>query len=197
GTGVGLALALVLVAGRGIPVATAVLLVAAGALVGLVLRDLLLTRQVRRREQRIVLELPTVAELLALAVAAGQGAAGAVARVAALSDGELTGELRAVLADTHAGTPLVVALEAMAERTGVPALARFAEALVVAIERGTPLAEVLRAQATDVREASRRELMEIGGRKEIAMMIPVVFLILPVTVVFAIFPGLAALRLDL
>jgi tight adherence protein C len=61
--------------------------------------------------------------------------------------------------------------------------------MVIAIERGTPLADVLRAQAVDVREAGKRALLESGGRKEIAMMVPVVFLILPVTVLFALFPG--------
>jgi len=37
--------------------------------------------------------------------------------------------------------------------------------------------------------------MEEAGRKEIGMMVPVVFLILPVTVLFAIYPGVAFLRL--
>ena len=68
-------------------------------------------------------------------------------------------------------------------------LARFVDGIAVAVERGTPLADVLRAQAVDVREASKRALLETGGRKEIAMMLPVVFLILPVTVLFALFPG--------
>jgi tight adherence protein C len=44
--------------------------------------------------------------------------------------------------------------------------------VATAVERGTPLADVLRAQAQDVREAGRRALMEEGGKKEIAMMIP-------------------------
>ena len=61
--------------------------------------------------------------------------------------------------------------------------------MIVAVERGTPLAEVLRAQAQDVREEGRRAVMEEGGKKEIAMMIPVVFLVLPITVLFALFPG--------
>ncbi len=65
----------------------------------------------------------------------------------------------------------------------------------MAVERGTPLAEVLRAQAQDVRETGRRALMESGGRKEVLMMVPVVFLILPVTVVFAVFPSIATLRI--
>ncbi|MCV2393749.1 type II secretion system F family protein [Actinotalea sp. M2MS4P-6] len=197
GLGAGLAFTLALAAGRGVaPVAGALLVLVAG-LSGVVLRDVALSRQVRRRSERILLELPTIAELLALAVGAGEGALGAIERVAQVSDGALTGELRRVVAEARSGTPLVVALEQMADRTAVPALSRFAEAIVVAVERGTPLADVLRAQATDARETSRRELMELGGRKEVAMMVPVVFLILPVTVVFAVFPGLSALRLDL
>ena len=67
----------------------------------------------------------------------------------------------------------------------------------MAVERGTPLADVLRAQAQDVREEGRRALMETGGRKEVLMMVPVVFLILPVTVVFAVFPSMVVLRVGL
>jgi len=63
----------------------------------------------------------------------------------------------------------------------------------VAIERGTPLADVLHAQALDVRELGKRALLDAGGRKEIAMLLPVVFLILPVTVLFALYPGLLTL----
>ncbi len=85
----------------------------------------------------------------------------------------------------------------MASRTSLPILARFVDGVAIALERGTPLADVLRAQAQDVREAGRRQLMETGGKKEIGMMVPVVFLVLPVTVVFAVYPGFAVLSLDL
>ena len=43
------------------------------------------------------------------------------------------------------------------------------------MKRGTPLAEVLRAQAQDAREEGRRALMEAGGRNDIAMIFPVIF----------------------
>jgi tight adherence protein C len=36
--------------------------------------------------------------------------------------------------------------------------------------------------------------MEAGGRKEILMMIPVVFLVLPITVLFLVFPGFSFFR---
>lgn len=165
------------------------------AIAGVLARDQWLGAQVRRREQRMLAEFPTIAELLALAVTAGEGAVGALERVARLSTGELAGELGRALADARAGTPLVAGLEAMAARTSLPALARFVDGMAIAVERGTPLADVLRSQAADVREQGRRELLESGGRKEILMLVPVVFLVLPVVVVFALYPGLVTLRL--
>lgn len=180
----------------GSPVALAVVVTVVGLLAALA-PDWLLARAVRVREARVMSELPTVAELLALAVGAGEGAAAALERVARTCGGELAGELRATLADARAGLPLTQALDALAARTGLPALARFAEGVAVALERGTPLADVLRAQAQDVRSEGRRVLMEEGGRKEILQMLPVVFLVLPVTVLFAVFPSLVVLRVGM
>ena len=113
----------------------------------------------------------------------------------ARSTGALSDELGRALADARAGAPLLVALERLAERTSLVDLRRFVDGIVIAVERGTPLADVLRAQAVDVREAGRRRLIESGGRREIAMMFPVVFLLLPLTVVFALFPGFYGLSL--
>jgi tight adherence protein C len=174
-----------------------VLLVVCATGCGIVARDQMLSRAAKRREQRILQEFPTVAELLALAVGAGEGATGALERVCRLSQGELSGELRRCLADARAGANLPAALEGLAGRTGLMSLARFVDGIVVAVERGTPLADVLRSQAQDVREAGRRAVMEEGGKKEIAMMVPVVFLVLPVTVLFAVYPGFTFLRFSI
>lgn len=176
------------------PVALLVMCLAT-AVLGVMSRDYWLGAAVRRREERMLAEFPTVADLLALAVAAGEGPSAAIARVARTCRGELSTELTRVLADSRTGTPLPAALDDLSRRTGVPVIARFAEGFAVAIERGTPLADVLRAQAADVREATRRALIETGARKEVLMMVPVVFLVLPVTVVFAFWPGVIGLRL--
>lgn len=176
---------------------TVVMMTLIGAGLGITGADYNLSRRATRREARMLMEFPTVAELLALAVAAGEGAVGALDRVCRLSSGELAGELRRCLADARAGANLPTALQGLADRTGLPSLRRFVDGVVIAVQRGTPLAEVLRAQAQDVREEGRRGLMEAGGRKEIAMMIPVVFLILPVTVLFAVFPGFSYFQFTL
>jgi tight adherence protein C len=133
--------------------------------------------------------------MLALAVGAGEGPVSALERVTRTSKGELSKELGLALAQARAGATLVNALEDLAARTSLPTLARFVDGVAVAVERGTPLADVLRAQAVDVREASKRALLESGGKKEVAMMVPVVFFILPVTMLFALFPGFVSLRL--
>jgi tight adherence protein C len=162
---------------------------------GVLLRENRLTAQVTRRERRILEEFPTIAELLALAVAAGESPVAALDRVVRRSHGELSADLRDVLAEVRTGTPITRAFDDLATRSGLPAVSRFAEGIAIAMERGTPLAEVLHAQAGDVREAGRRALIESGARREVLMMVPVVFLVLPTVVVFAFWPGLVGLRL--
>lgn len=187
--------ALLLSVGR--PERTLPLLVAclAAFAVGALLRENRLTAQVRERERRMTAEFPAVAELLALAVAAGEGPVPALDRVVSRSSGELSVELSRVLSAVRTGTPVSEALDDLAGRSGLPVVARFAEALAVALERGTPLSDVMHAQAADVREAGRRALIETGARREVLMMVPVVFLVLPVTVLFAFWPGVVGLHL--
>ncbi|HEX8082569.1 MAG TPA: type II secretion system F family protein [Jatrophihabitans sp.] len=164
-----------------------------GAVGGVLARDWWLTQQVQRRERAMLAEFPVIADLLALAVLAGEAPIDAMQRVCRLTRGELTRDLQGVLNEARAGKPITRALGELAERTTLEPFSRFIQGLLVAIERGTPLADVLRAQATDVREFSKRALLEAGGRKELQMMVPVVFLILPVTVLFALYPGLLTL----
>ncbi|MDO4791999.1 MAG: type II secretion system F family protein [Buchananella hordeovulneris] len=164
-------------------------------LLGALARDAALTRAARRRVTQLQAEIPDLSELVALAVAAGESLSAALARVAQTGSGPLAQELGSVAAQVRAGTPLAQALRQLIERLRLPALTRFVETALAALERGSPLAEVLRAQAQDAREESRRELIESGGKREIAMMVPVIFLILPVTILFALYPGIAVLQL--
>lgn len=180
-----------------LPVLSVALFALAAGMFGYLLRDYLLTREVNRRESLMLAEFPSLAEMMALAVGAGESAGGALERIARTSRGELSGEFRRALAETRAGAPLLTALGNLSRRTQLAPLSRFVDGISVAIERGTPLADVLRAQAQDVRDMAKRELMEEAGKKEIAMMVPLVFGVLPLTVLFAVFPGLSLLRIGL
>ncbi|MFV0253080.1 MAG: type II secretion system F family protein [Beutenbergiaceae bacterium] len=197
GLAVGLLGALAIGVLRGASLLPLAVLVVLCAIAGALLRDWLLSRAVRRRERAMVAEFPTIAELLALSVGAGESPLAALARVARTTSGELAGEIELTLADVRAGAGLTAALQSMAARTDLPSIARFTDGVATAVARGTPLVEVLRAQAQDAREVGHRQLMEEGGRREILMLVPVVFLMLPVTILFAVFPGLSVLAIDL
>lgn len=178
------------------PISAVGLLLCAGAS-AVIAKDQLLTRAANARERQMLAEFPTVADMLALAVAAGQGPLGALDHVTTLCHGPLAQELGRALRSASTGIPLSDALAGVARRTSLVAVSRFIDGMIVALERGTPLADVLRAQAQDAREAARGELIESAGKKEVLMMAPIVFLTLPVTIVFAVFPGLEALDLSL
>lgn len=195
GVAAGTAAALGLAVSGAVPVFTAAALVVAAGLGGYVLRDQALGWTITRRRTSILTEFPSVAELFALSVSAGESTTGALERVATTARGELAREFATALADMRAGASLAVALKAMGRRIQLAPVERFIAGVLIALDRGTPLADVLRAQAQDVREMGRRELMEAAGRKEIQMMVPLVFGILPLTVVFAVFPGISLMRL--
>lgn len=164
-----------------------------GSLLGITAADRALSLRSRSRQRAIEAAVPDCAELLALAVAAGESIPAAIERVAGCAGGPLGTELALTAGHIRNGTPSVRALAELVQRTDSPALTRLGRTLTTAIERGSPLASVLHDQARDQRERSLAALMEEGGRREIAMLLPVVFLILPVTVMFALYPGLIAL----
>jgi tight adherence protein C len=143
---------------------------------------------------RMTAELPVVLEFLTLSLSAGEGILDSIRRIATTSRGELAAELGGVVAAVNSGAALAESLQRLADGIRLPALSRCVDQVVGALERGTPLAEVLRAQAQDAREQSKRDLLELAGKKEVAMMIPLVFLILPVTILFAVFPGIFVLQ---
>jgi len=147
------------------------------------------------RITRIEQQLPTILDLLAFALAAGQAILPALKKISQMCSGDLAEELNEVVTSVSTGVPLGDALDAAQLRVGSDAFTRSIRSLVVALERGTPLALVLRAQATDARGLSQRHLIELASKKETAMMLPVVFFILPMIVVVALFPGLIALQM--
>ncbi|MES2171559.1 MAG: type II secretion system F family protein [Actinomycetota bacterium] len=196
GAGVG-AIAAVLVAVSGGPAGSEALLVVVAAVAGVVIRDAVLQHSARRRLAHMVDELPTVLEFLTLSLSAGEGILDALRRVSRASRGELAREFAAVVAEVNTGLPLSDCLARLSSELRLAPLTRVIEQIDGALDRGTPLAEVLRAQAQDARENSKRALLEIAGKKEVAMLVPLIFLILPMTIIFAVFPGIAVLRLGL
>jgi tight adherence protein C len=195
GAAVGVAAAVALARNQHASVLLNGALVALCAIGAFVLRDFFLQREAKLRMSRMASELPTVLEFLTLSLSAGEGILDAIRRISKVSSGELARELAGVVAKVNTGLPFAECLQTSADELQLQAFSRCVEQIVGALDRGTPLVEVLRAQAQDSRELSKRELLEVAGRKEVAMLVPLIFLILPMTIAFAIFPGIFVLQL--
>ncbi|MBS3177593.1 MULTISPECIES: type II secretion system F family protein [unclassified Pseudoclavibacter] len=192
--GIGLAAALMLGVTRGMPVIAQVLLPLLLGGVGIFARDQALGRAAHRRHRQVASEFPTVIEFLSLSISAGEGVFDSLRRVASVSTGELAKEFARVVHHVNTGVSLADALHEMTRGVKYLPLDRCVEHMISALERGAPLVEVLRAQASDARELGKRELLEAAGRKEVQMLVPLIFLILPTTILFALYPAVFVLR---
>ena len=160
-----------------------------------VLIDRELSSQIKKRRQMIEAEFPAIIEMLTLAIAAGETPMSAMLRIAESADGALAQEFAVVISAVRNGEPLHISLDAMGRRVKSVMIRRFIDAIVTATLRGAPLIEVLSRHAVEARANQRNIVMGAAGKAEISMMIPVVFLILPISILFALWPSLTNLNL--
>ena len=153
-----------------------------------------LTKLVVKRRAQMDAEFPALIEMLTLSISAGQTPLNARAAIATRSDCELAKEFGVVTKDVIAGAPFHIALDAMGRRIKSVTIRRFIDAMITAMLRGTPIVELLQRHAQESRTAHRNQIMAAAGKAEISMMIPVVFLILPVSMLFALWPSLSNLN---
>jgi len=147
----------------------------------------------RRRRDSVSNELPGALDLIGLCISAGMSITTALERIATSGVGELANECRIIAAEIALGVSVSDALRSSDTRVAHEGWSRLIDHVITARHYGTPLTEIIRALADDEQQAAGRRLLEAASTKETLMMFPLVFVILPVTVVMAVFPGLTAL----
>jgi tight adherence protein C len=147
----------------------------------------------KKSRKRIESEFPQVVELFAILLAGSQSPATALDHISRRTEGEFALLLREAVSQIHAGANFSHALDLLNVRIQSSMVRRFCDSLMIAIERGSPLVDVVNRQVEEVRNEERSRLLVAAGRAEIALMIPVVFLILPISVLFALWPSYFAL----
>jgi tight adherence protein C len=68
-------------------------------------------------------------------------------------------------------------------------MGRVSRSLLIAQERGTPIQQTLQGLSNEIRSETRRQLLEIAAKKDVSMMVPVVFGILPSITAIALYPA--------
>jgi len=151
----------------------------------------------RITEHRVSIDsdFPSVIEMMTLALSAGETPLSSLERITKRGSGPLVSELRVVVSEVKSGSPFQHALDRMGRRVQSVSVRRFIDALVIAISRGAPLIEVLHSHAREAQNFQRNRILSAAGKSEISMMIPVVFLILPISILFALWPSLSNLNL--
>lgn len=152
--------------------------------------DRQLSSLVKERRMIIESEFPAVVEMLTLAIAAGETPISAFARIADRSDAFLAKEFAEVVRQVRTGRPFHEALDEMGRSLKSASIRRFIDALVMALVRGAPIVEVLHRHVAEARINQRNLVMDKAGKAETSMMIPIVFLILPISVLFALWPSI-------
>lgn len=177
--------------------ATGLLVALAGAMVGYLAPDVVLSRMATSRQLAITNALPDTLDQLTICVEAGLGLDAAMARTAKTGHGPLAQEVTRLLQDLRFGVPRAEALQGLLERTDVPELRQFVHAVIQAETYGVPVSRVLRAQAVEQREKRRFRAEERAMKLPVKVIFPLVFCILPVLFIVVISPAVIKLTAGL
>jgi len=162
------------------------------------LRELIqLSLRASNKNSNALYELPDLINLLAVGIAAGESLHSSLSFVTSRASGVVAQEFRIAMKAIELGSSLEEELKTVAGRLPQTQLMELCNKLTTTLKRGTSLSHILSEQAQSIRSEIQIQRIKQAGKNETRMMIPLVFLILPVTVLFAIFPSLSFLNIEI
>ena len=185
----GLAAMIVVVSGASISVMT-LGLAGAVALIGFYLPFYLVGSRAKARQNSIIKSLPDAFDLITTCVEAGLGLDAALARVAEKVKGAFSDELSRALRDVALGKSRRDALKEVGERTGVPDLIQFTNAVIQAEAMGSSVGTVLRVQADQLRVKRRQRAEQAAYKAPVKMLFPLVMFIFPTLFIVILGPAI-------
>lgn len=148
---------------------------------------------IKKRRAQIKREMPFVVDLLTLCVEAGLDLGGAMGKVVEKGQrGPFREEVEQVLKEVSIGSSRAEALKNMSRRIDMKEMTSLVAVLVTAERMGSPIGQVLRAQADTIR-AERFTLAEKkGGEASVKIMLPMIMFIMPAVFIAIFGPFLLA-----
>ena len=190
GFGIGTLLAVAL----GPPAPIALLFILSGPLLGFLVPEQQVASASDAWRRRLTLELPVVAEQLAMLLSAGYSLGAALNRLAARGGGNVSRDLARVCGRIRQGLTEIEALREWAEVADVEALHRLLPILGLNRE-ASDLGRLISEEARSIRKDTQRRLIETAERRAQQVWIPVTVAALVPGVIFLVVPFLEALRL--
>ncbi|NUT69814.1 type II secretion system F family protein [Pseudarthrobacter sp. C4D7] len=156
---------------------------------GYFIPDLLLYSKGQERQKAMQLELANTLDQMLISVEAGLGFEGAMARAGENGKGPLAEELVRTLQDMQVGRSRRESYIALAERTSIPELRSFVQAVVQADTYGIAISRVLRVQAKVMRVKRRQRAEEKAMKLPVMILFPLLFFIFPVLFIAILGPA--------
>ncbi|ALV42650.1 secretion system protein [Pseudarthrobacter sulfonivorans] len=156
---------------------------------GYFIPDLMLYSKGMERQKAMQLELANTLDQMLISVEAGLGFEGAMARAGENGKGPLADELVRTLQDMQVGRSRRESYQALAERTSIPELRSFVQAVVQADTYGIAISRVLRIQAKVMRVKRRQRAEEKAMKLPVMILFPLLFFIFPVLFIAILGPA--------
>jgi tight adherence protein C len=138
------------------------------------------TTQKKKRYVAVVIDLPFFIDLMALSTEAGLDFMGSLQRIVEKAEeSALSEEFRIVLKDIKLGSSRRQAMTRLADRLDIPEITSFVAVVRDAEETGASIAVVLKDQSIQMRLERFVRAEKAGAKASQAMLIPLMFLILP------------------
>ena len=145
-------------------------------------------------ELSALMEIPDFSSLLWFAVSAGESLDVSLKIAVSRSSGYVSSQFGKVIRNVEHGALLQVELQNLAVEAKSEQVRELATKLAVALNNGSALSDLLSDFVQSTTAELRTQLLAKAGKNETKMMIPMVFVILPVTVMFALYPSLALIQ---
>lgn len=153
------------------------------AIVAWTMPNYFLAGEAKRRQERILHELPTVLDLLIVCAQAGSGLLMSLDKVQKETQGtcpNLSSELEQMINEVRVfGKSVGVALRDMGERCGVEDITSMASALISSEAKGADISYPLRQQATALRDKLKRKKEEEAAKIPVKMVPVIMVFIMP------------------
>lgn len=151
--------------------------------------DLRLREVTKRRQSRFEKQFPFFLDVLVLAMKAGLNFTAALEQaVGSLAQGPVKQEFARYLRESRAGLARRIAMDRLAARVMLPAVANFVAAVAQAEQTGGSLGEVLADQARQRRQERFLRAEKLANQAPVKMLFPLIALLFPTTFIIIGFP---------
>lgn len=155
--------------------------------------DLVVWGRAQERQEAIRAELADTLDQITISIEAGLGLETAIIRAGEHGTGPLAQELMRTIQDMRVGLSRKEAYTALADRTSVIDLKRFARAIMQADAYGVSVSNVVRTQSKDLRAKRRQRAEEKAMKVPVQVLFPLMLCILPVLFIVVLGPAVVNL----